>query len=274
MRCTQIRLRRLSGVASLPSCVRSLGRPERRSGRTLRAFVMLMLALPLGACGEKLAPSSGDKPARSSRERSAPASGEARATVERYFAALARGDAAAMCREMSARARSDAASLARVSSCVEAGRIIAISTQPELLRNLALMRLGRVEVNGRKATVQVTGDDTYASEKRTVTVPLEAHDGRWVIERLTSPDNSADPVTTCVVGGFEALDNGNVDKFWTREGRPYYPAYISRVCKRANAAGVLGRSSGDVSAKNRKALERIASNVVEEMVRDGVIERP
>jgi hypothetical protein len=37
---------------------------------------------------------------------------------------------------------------------------------------------------------------------------------------------------------------------------------------------VLGRSSGDVSAKNRKALERIASDVVDDMVRDGVIERP
>jgi hypothetical protein len=87
----------------------------------------------LGACGEKPAPPLG----------------EARLTVERYFAALARGDASAMCREMSPRARSNVASMAHVSSCVEAGRIIATVTQPELLRNLALMRLGRVDVHGR-----------------------------------------------------------------------------------------------------------------------------
>lgn len=220
----------------------------------------VLLALVVTACGSSTPP---------------PPAGQATATVKRYFAALSRGDAAAVCRELSPAARKGAASSARTSSCERAMHQAAASLEPEILRNLALARIEPAKVDGGKASVRVTGDDAYATEKRTATVPLEARDGAWVITRLAGPGNGeGDPVTACVTGGFETLEKGKADPYWTREGRAAFAEFMSRYCKRAYEEGVYDENTDDLTAAQNRALDRIGSDVLEQMVRRGIVKRP
>ena len=220
--------------------------------------VAVVLGLAVAACGSSTPPPAG----------------EASETVKRYFAALSRGDVPGVCRELSPAARDDAASAGHASSCESAMTGVAKSIEPELLRNLALARIGPAKVDGGKATVRVTSDDAYAREKQTVTVPLEARDGRWVISRLPNQQMSSDPVTDCVVGGLESWKKSEVDPYWQREGRGHFAAYLGRVCKRAYEEGVYDENTADLSAAQNRRLDRIGDQVLDEMVRSGILKRP
>jgi hypothetical protein len=154
-------------------------------------------------------------------------------------------------------------------------RTVSQSTEPELLRNLALARIEPAKVDGGKASVRVTGDDAYSTKKRTATVPLEAHDGDWVITHLAPPTaDAADAVTACVIGGFETLEKGKAAAFWERQDRSAFAEFMSRYCKRAYDEGVYDENTDDLTPAQNRAIDRIGTDVLEEMVREGVVKRP
>jgi len=215
-----------------------------------RACVLLLIVL--AGCGSSTPP---------------PPAGQAQATVRRYFLALSRGDAPAMCRELSPDARKDIAARAHVKSCEEAGRAVVREIDPAFRRDLASTLISEARVDGGRASVAITGSDTYVSRPTKVTVPLEAREGRWVIRKLPNATAHPDPVTTCVLGGLKKFDDGSIEAFWKRHGRAELAAYMSRFCKRANAEGLLRKAR--LSAADHKAIDRIAVVVVREMLSAG-----
>jgi hypothetical protein len=222
----------------------------------VRRAALSFFALVLAGCGSSTPP---------------PPAGQARATVQRYFLALSRGDAPAMCRELSTGARKQIADRAGVKTCEEAARGVAKEIDPAFLRDLASTSIAEPRVRGGTATVEVTGANTYVSKPTRATVPLVARDGRWVIRELPDGQSTSDPVTNCVLSALKRFDNGSIEAFWKKQGRASLAAYMGRYCKRANTAGLLVKDH--LSAADNKQIERIAKVVVREMIDAGELKK-
>jgi hypothetical protein len=220
-----------------------------------RAWALLIVGL--AGCGGSSAPP--------------PPAGQARATVQRYLLAFARGDAPAMCRELSPDARKDIAARAHAGSCEEAGREVVEQIDPVFRRDMAQTLIAEPRVRGGTGSVAVTGSGTYVSKPTTTTVPLVARDGRWMIRALPDPPVRPDPVTNCVLAGLKKFDDGGIEAFWRRQGRDALAAYMGRYCKRAGAAGLLRKAR--LSAADNKAIDHIAAVVVREMISAGELKK-
>lgn len=94
-------------------------------------------------------------------------------TVHRYFAALGRGDARAVCRQLTPGSRdklrefSDQVLHARHPSCQAAIGLLLRSSGGAALRRLAHARISRVAVHGSHAEVRVRGVNTPIALVRT-----------------------------------------------------------------------------------------------------------
>jgi hypothetical protein len=218
----------------------------------------LLLALVVCACGSSAPP---------------PPAGEAKQTVQRYFAAFARGDAAGMCREMTAETRKDAVARAHASSCVDVGGMVVNAVPSEIRERLRYTTVGTPRLDGGIARVEIVGDDMYTEKPDHSTVKLEARDGAWQISGLPWGADEPDEVTTCVMGGIESFDKGDVDPSWKREGRETYDVFLSRLCKRVHAEHIVANpdGAGDLPPSERRAISKLALEVVDEMRRDGLL---
>jgi hypothetical protein len=120
------------------------------------------------------------------------------------------------------------------------------------------------------ALIDGTGDDMFTTGPRAISLKLEAIDGAWGISAIRG-NTSPDPVTLCVIGGLGSWTKGDVDPFWKKQGRAVFDVYMSRFCKRMIAEHVMADPLGedDPTPKEKRAIDKLADRVIEQMFRDG-----
>jgi hypothetical protein len=128
-----------------------------------------------------------------------------------------------------------------------------------------------VAVDGDTAEA-VTGpeDETFA---RSSGAPVElTRDGdRWLISDFPEVAEEASggrgTALDCRTGALEVYEKGEAAPFWRHNSRADYIAYIKRVCDR-----MMAEVENPVSPAGRRQANRIAEQVIRNMVRSGRIE--
>ena len=225
--------------------------------RTARHALTICARLSVAACGGE------DVPTGAEAERGA------RDAVTGYFDAVATRDVERACGVFTAGHRKRFEERTGM-TCEEAVERTGRETPPELRKSVAAVRVEDVRTDGRGGSVTVRASDRYAAEARRTTVEVRYVDGRWRIDDLPFRQDP-DPVTTCIVGGLRTFGTDQSDPFWFSEGRGDFAAFITAFCKRGFAREIL-REDGRKPAGD--AAERLAAEIIREMVRDGRIEDP
>ena len=110
---------------------------------------------------------------------------------------------------------------------------------------------------------------------RGATFELEREQGAWRLSELpVDADSEADPVTTCFASGIQALDEGQADPYWQREGRTDFAFYLAETCRRAVRRKVVEAGDGELSPAQRERFQAVAGEVLREMIAEGRVREP
>jgi hypothetical protein len=216
----------------------------------VRWWLAPFLALLVG-CGSDDAPRAG-----SDRD-------QLEAAATGYMQALADGEGDKACGHLTERAQQDLATIMDASSCpdaIEKMHAVLDDAQRDKLRDL---RVARSRIDGARAKVTFAGADT---------ITLARAEGDWKVAEFASGGGYRTRAEgECVIGGMREFDAGGAHAFWRREGRADFRAFIVETCRRADRRGVLSRDSLEAV---RRGFDRIAGDVIAQMVESGQIRQP
>jgi len=175
--------------------------------------------------------------------------------------ALADGDGRTACGRLTESAQRNLATGSGASSCEAGIEELARSFTDRARAMLNSARVSEAKINGARAKVTIASGQTRPEAP----VPLEKAGGKWRLAGFPSGVNFRSQVEAeCVSDGMSNFYQGRTDPFWRKEGRADFRDYVNTVCRRADRSG----------ARNRAEVERIAAEVVLEMVKRGQIRDP
>jgi hypothetical protein len=185
-----------------------------------------------------------------------------------YLSALADADGDAACGHLTDEVQRQLAErVPGVDSCQTAVSEIGGVLPDAAAKELREVKVSEEHVDGSSARVELTAGGRYESPGGPDPVRLRKTSEGWKIAALPlrgTAEGEASERRTCMAGGLDQFDSGNISRFWQREGRPDFQEFMRRTCRLVASKDITDRSK--VAATAREVLA--------EMVREGTVRDP